>query len=88
MEETPVVTKPGWQTTEFYMAIGANVIGLLAISGVFNAADSAAIVEQFNALVGGVFGVIGNVMYIWSRASVKKAKADADAKVEIAKIGK
>jgi len=83
MEETP---KPGWQTTEFYTMLGANIIGILAISGVFNTADSAAVIEQFNLLVGGIFGAIGNVMYIWSRVAVKKSKVDAEAKIKIAKI--
>ncbi len=86
MAETPTVVKPGWQTTEFYTMFGANIIGILAISGVFSSVDAPEIIGQFNSLVGGVFGAIGNIMYIWSRVSVKKSQTEAETKFAIANI--
>lgn len=71
--------KPGYKTTEFWIALGGNVIGLLALSGVFAPGDVEAINANFAQIVGGVVAMITNATYIWSRT---KVKASAPAETE------
>ena len=40
--------KQGWQTTEFWMALAGNIIGLLVLTGVFQNENSAAINSNIN----------------------------------------
>jgi len=64
--------KPGWQTSELWITAGANVIALLALGGVFENADMVQVTDNFTQAVGGIFGVIANVVYIWSRTRIKQ----------------
>lgn len=68
-------TKPGWQTSEFWLALAAMVVGSLLAAGVFPAAGAVAQVLGF------VASVLATLGYTYSRAVVKST----DAKVEATK---
>lgn len=72
---TPVATslpplRPGWQTTEFWSALIAQVLGLLALLGVFNVSSSVgdAIIKLAALLAAGV----GATGYAVGRGQAKK----------------
>ena len=67
------MNKPGWKTTEFWITGGANIIGLLALGGIFSPENTPAVTENFTQAVGSVFAIIANVSYIWSRTKVKQS---------------
>ena len=64
--------KSGITTSEFWITAGANIIALLALGGIFNPADTPEVTENFSQAIGGIFGVIANIVYIISRTSIKK----------------
>ena len=62
--------KPGWKTSEFWLALGSVVIMVLVAAGVVGPGEADEISDLLGPFVGGVLPV---VLYIWSRAQVKSA---------------
>ena len=67
------------------MTLIANVIGLLVLSGVFQKEDSAEIVEKLNGIVGSVFLIISNSVYVFSRSYVKKEEVRGESNLALTK---
>ena len=68
-----VVAKPGWKTTEFWLAGMAQLIGILLMSGVIESGGT------FDKAVALVVMALSSMGYSSSRASVKRA-ASAEKK--------
>jgi hypothetical protein len=64
--------KSGWKTTEFWLALGVNVIAVAALFGLFEQADVEQVQGAYKEIVAGVAAVIGNAVYVWSRTRVKQ----------------
>lgn len=57
--------KPGWQTSEFWLAVAANILGAIAASG--------ALIENspLSQAVGLGVNLLATLGYTWSRAKAK-----------------
>jgi hypothetical protein len=68
-------TTPGWKTSEFYMTLVTQIVGILALTGILTPEDSRVVVEHGNRLIEGVFGLFASAVpaaaYIYGRAKVK-----------------
>lgn len=65
-ESTPTETKPGYKTTEFWLAAAASIVGLLFAADIFPAESAG---EKFLGLAAMVLTSLG---YTVSRTMVKK----------------
>lgn len=65
-------TKPGWQTTEFWLTLAAELLGLLLLSGVLNPLPED---HWVRVVVGGALTVLAALGYQASRTKVKAADA-------------
>jgi len=68
--------KTGWKTTEFWVAIGSTVAGMLVVLGVITPDLQGDITGNLEKLSGGVISVISVVSYIWSRTKIKRKEID------------
>lgn len=66
-------TKPGYQTTEFWVTMLVNAISSLAIFGVVTPDEGEAAKGNIQEIVTAGTALITNVAYIISRAWVKKS---------------
>lgn len=64
---TPTPVKPGWQTTEFWLAAVVEVIGLLLASGVVTLGDESTIAR----VIGAAIAVLAAFGYTVSRTKLK-----------------
>lgn len=68
-DDTTTPVKPGYKTTEFWLALAAIVVGVLLASGAFGA-------EGWPIQVLGVAQmVLAKLGYTWSRTALKKGDA-------------
>lgn len=63
--------KPGWKTTEFWLAALAQLLPFLVALGVVPAADAQSISASVASVVSGVVAAIGLVSYIIQRFKLK-----------------
>lgn len=63
------VKKPGWKSSEFWLAVVANLVSLVYMSGVVDATET----DWDNKIVGLCAIVLVNLGYQVSRTLVKKA---------------
>lgn len=79
--------KPGWKTTEFWIALAGQLLGLLAVLGVVNSEAQAALSDALTKAITAAGVVLANVLVVWkyisARASVKQAHVEAQAAVQI-----
>jgi len=64
--------KPGWKTTEFWKSIATNIIGLLAVLGVFTPEQSSDLIQAVGELAGAIILAISTGSYAISRGMAKK----------------
>jgi len=64
--------KPGYKTTEFWVTVVCQLIGILALAGVFTAEQSAALTESITQIVGAVVMGASAFGYSLSRGNAKK----------------
>lgn len=76
--------KPGWKTSEFWLSMGAIIIGGVMASGVL---DSLGGDHWAVKVVGIVASILGALGYTATRGFVKVSKNKADALTAIAKNG-
>ena len=69
--------KPGYKTTEFWLTLLAQIIGLLTMTGVIKPEEATPYLQGGGQLVGGLMTVIPQIAYAFSRG---KAKTTAAAK--------
>jgi murein DD-endopeptidase MepM/ murein hydrolase activator NlpD len=64
--------KPGWQSTEFWATLATAIVGILALAGKIDPADSDDLIKAIIAIAGGVITIITSVTYVISRSQLKK----------------
>lgn len=70
------MNKPGYMTTEFWIAVAIQIIGILAITGIITPDQSTSLGDAAQQL-GGLVAMVGaSFGYSLSRASVKKAEME------------
>ena len=67
-------TKPAWKTTEFWVMVATQLIGILTLAGVFTAKESEALSSGIQAIVGAVITIASAFGYTWNRTEIKKAR--------------
>lgn len=72
--------KPGWQTSEFWLSIAAQLIALLVLTGVIAASDKDTVQGSISELIKSAFALIVSATNVWkyiqSRIEAKKAAAE------------
>ena len=71
--------KPGVSSTEFWITLGAALVSVLTASGVFNPAQSDALLNGITQLVGSVGAILAAMNYTNSRGKVKSNEQKAGA---------
>jgi len=64
--------KKGWKTTEFWMALSAQVLGILILTGVVTPDQGQVLGDASGQIIGGVMAVISGGSYAISRGLAKK----------------
>ena len=75
MNET-ISTKPGYETTEFWLSLLATLLGFLLASGAMDAVPEESWIAK---LIGGVVAVLATLGYSASRAKVKSETPSASS---------
>jgi hypothetical protein len=77
-----LIMKPGWQTSEFYIALAGQLLAILVLLGIVPAADRAtlegAISRAVEAVAAFAASTLGVWQYIRSRTTVKTEAAIAE----------
>lgn len=75
--------RPGWQTSEFWIALASQLLALLMIAGWINPADKQTLEQNVAAAITAIFTIVGSVAvvvrYIDARCSLKHAHLDINA---------
>lgn len=71
MTNNSATTKPGYKTTEFWMTIAANIVGILILTGVFTPVAAAAYLVLAEKICGILIMGIPLGFYIVSRVKAK-----------------
>ena len=67
--------KPGWQTSEFWVTVAVQVVGLMAAAGIFST-EQANQWQRACEMAGGLIAmIVSNIAYAQSRAKVKSAES-------------
>ena len=66
--------KPGYQTTEFWITLVAQVVGVLQVLGVVSSEHATTINQGMGQIIGGLVMVLPALAYIYSRTKAKVAK--------------
>ena len=73
--------KPGWQTTEFWISLGTNLVSLLVALGIVAMQDGASIQGAIVSAVTAAFALISAAVIVWkyvqSRTAAKVAVTEA-----------
>lgn len=65
--------KPGYKTTEFWLALGTQVLALLVVLGVISPEQQDALGHSWNQLVGAIVMAVNAVGYAIGRGLAKKS---------------
>ncbi len=78
--------RPGWKTSEFWIALASQLLALLVVLGWINPADKQTLEQNVAAAITAVFTLTGSVVvvlrYIDARSSLKHAHLDLGAAPE------
>ena len=70
--------KPGWQTSEFWLTLAAQVIPVLVLLGVLTPDQSSGVNDAVANVIKDAFALLASVIpvavYVWGRAKVKSGK--------------
>jgi len=64
--------KEGWKTTEFWMALSAQLLGLSMITGLVTPEQGQVLGDASGQIIGGVMSAIAGGSYALSRGFAKK----------------
>jgi len=84
VEVNPV--RPGLMTTEFWVTLGASLVSVGMLTGLFQPGDVSAINDSVSQIAGSIGIVLVQLNYVWSRSSLKKEAAVQDVKMKIAQL--
>lgn len=68
--------KAGYRTTEFWIALASQVLGILVILGVITPEQQGAVVEGLNQIIGAALMVASSFGYSISRGMAKQKSED------------
>ena len=71
--------KKSWQTSEFWVTLITNVVGVSVLLGVVNAEEGQEIGNALKAIAGAIITIATTLGYIKGSTEVKKAKLEAVA---------
>lgn len=70
--------KPGYQTSEFWLTLAAQIIPLLVLLGVLTPEQAPGVSDALSNVIKDVFALLASVapvaVYIWGRAKVKSGQ--------------
>jgi hypothetical protein len=69
--------KDGWKTTEFWLALLTTIISAVVGLGLLPELEGEQLQSGLTAVITGIFMIIPVAVYIWNRATVKKATVEA-----------
>lgn len=69
------MNKPGFKTTEFWVTVGVQLIGVLSLAGIFSREEADAWVKVVEAAGGLIAMIVSAIAYSSSRGRVKAAEA-------------
>ena len=67
--------RPGWQTTEFWVALVVQLVGIAALAGWITPEQQSALAQAGSQIGGAIAMAAASFGYSFSRASVKKAES-------------
>ena len=74
--------KPGWKTSEFWIACGANLLGFLVVIGVISFQDKTTLEGALSSIVTAAVSLVSSVTvvvkYIAARTSIKSQTIQAE----------
>lgn len=70
--------KEGYKTTEFWMAISANILGILVIFGMLTPVDSSGLIVMLEKIIGALMISLPSFGYTLSRGKTKAAASIAE----------
>lgn len=73
-------TKPGWQTTEFWLTLATQVVGILLLVGVISPEQSQVLNEAMPQIAGGVGELIGGIMMAAGAFGYSRSRGEAKRK--------
>jgi hypothetical protein len=68
--------KPGYRTTEFWISLASQVLGILVILGVITPEQQGAVAEGLNQIIGAALMVASSFGYSLSRGIAKQKSKD------------
>ena len=74
--------KPGWKTTEFWVTVVAQILGIMALSGVITPEASGEMAGAVEQVTGGVMVLISQISYAIARAKAKGDDVQARALIK------
>lgn len=78
-ENVPV--KPGWKTTEFWLAAIPSVVALLISAGWIGQQQVDSVIAHLTAIATGVCALVGTVYYMYTRVVVKIEQLKANGAI-------
>ncbi len=66
-------TKPGYKTTEFWVTVVCQILGILALAGVISPEQNTALADGVSQIVGAVVTALATFGYSISRGLAKKS---------------
>lgn len=73
--------KSGWKTSEFWVSIGASLLGIMVVMGWITTDVQSELLVAIEKIAGGVIAAVAAISYIFSRTKVK-ASDEKNAKAE------
>ena len=68
---------PAWKTSEFWMAMITNIVGIVALLGYVTSDQATALVDGLSRVVGAVLMILTSFGYIKARTALRTAIAEA-----------
>ncbi len=63
--------KPGYQSTEFYVTLVSQAIGILALTGVVIPNQAGELTKSIATIIGAIISIVPAVVYIYNRTWLK-----------------
>jgi hypothetical protein len=70
-------TKPGYKTTEFWLTLLSQTVGILTLTGVIKPEEATPYLQGGGAVIGGLMTIIPQIAYAFSRGKAKAAAVTA-----------
>lgn len=67
--------KSGFQSSEFYLALINNIVGILVILGYVSPQEADQVGRAVSQVIGGVVVIASTVIYVWGRIKLKQQQS-------------